>query len=306
MRISLVVVLVLLQFTVMYAGGNIVPAQNEEIIKNPLTIEHSFGADETNLPDEYLLVNPSSLAVNDNGDVIVPDESFLKLYDTAGRPKSMLGGPGEGPGEFSRSPSRAFISETGYITAIASGANVYPRYNIYDPGYNFVEQVNIQYRDVYSKFYEESGLQRIQFRESYWYSPEEFLFAASGQNTTSQIRGTTSTGKVYGTSTIDKTINAWIYQSGSTIQTVISEENSAIAEDGKRGFREEGVAHYGLLRDRRIVYTHAAIHKSIENNIPYYSLFVYSLNSLQKTEIKQPYIQVAFPDSVLILCRSLS
>ena len=281
-------------------------AQGEEIIKNPLTLELSFGADDEKLPAEYLLVNPSFLAVNNNGDIIVPDEYFLKIYDGDGRPKSMLGGQGEGPGEFSRSPRSVFISETGYITSIASGANVYQRYNIYDPVYEFIEQVNIQYSDAHVKFKEEYPRDLNRFYEIYYYSQEDILYKGSGSDRSASAigggggggRAATNTGISAGTQS-RPSVSAMLYQNSQSIQFVLTEENYNKDDSGNSIHPEESGIRFGLLDDRRFAYTNAAKDKSFENNTHYYSLFVYNFADGQKTEIKLSYSQIAFPDSVI-------
>lgn len=286
-------------------------AQNEEIIKNPLTLELSFGADDEKLPAEYLLVNPSFLAVNNNGDIIVPDEYFLKIYDGEGNPKSMLGGQGEGPGEFSRSPRSVFISRTGYITSIASGANVYQRYNFYDPAYEFIEQVNIQYSDAHATFKEEYPRDRNRFYEIYYYSQENILYRGYGSDRSASTVGGSGRGgrATAGSGTADSgagpgaqprpAVSALLYQNSQSIQVILTEENYNKDDSGNSIQSEESGIRFGLLDDRRFAYTHAAKDKSFENNTHYYSLFVYNFADGQKTEIKQQYSQIAFPDSVI-------
>ena len=274
-------------------------SQNIQVfaLSDVLTLELSFGADEKNLPEEYLLAIPSLLTVNNNGDIIVSDEYRLKVYDSTGNPKKILGGPGEGPGEFSRKPSQIQITETGYMSVKVSGANIIQKYNMYAPGYNFIEQKNFQYSDVQEKIYEETARDRIQFRAIYCYSPEEFLFMIRGSNYPASVVNIEETGGAGGRS--EKLIDALVYQDNQTLQNVLIVENPDRTEDGILIRPEEGIVHYGLLQDRRIVYTHAAKYKSFENNTYYYSLFVYDMNTLQKTEIKQPYTQVTIPDSVI-------
>ena len=46
-------------------------------LENVLTLELSFG--DKNLPDEYLLANPYAVVVAKNNDIIVFDESRLKI-----------------------------------------------------------------------------------------------------------------------------------------------------------------------------------------------------------------------------------
>ena len=83
-----------------------------EILSDVLQLELTFG--DKDLPDEYLLARPGGIAVNDNGDILVVDENRVKVYSNNGREKSIIGGPGEGPGYFERYESqseRFFLEE---------------------------------------------------------------------------------------------------------------------------------------------------------------------------------------------------
>jgi len=83
-------------------------------LENVFTLELQFG--DKDVPSEYLLARPYRIAVNDAGDIYVFDELKVKVYDKNGKPKTIFGGKGEGPGEFTSSPITFFISPTGWLT----------------------------------------------------------------------------------------------------------------------------------------------------------------------------------------------
>lgn len=113
-----------------------------------LTFELSFGAED--LPDEYLLAMISIsllvhyvVTVDNENNVYVFDENRLKVYDENGKPKAIIGGPGEGPGEFLPTFfNRAMptVGPNGYITVFNFGLNTF--YNMYGPQHKFVKRVN--------------------------------------------------------------------------------------------------------------------------------------------------------------------
>ena len=85
-----------------------------DILSDVFTFEFEFGAD--NLPDEYLIVRPRTPDANDSNYVFIADESRIKVYDKDGKAKMIIGGPGQGPGEFPSQATNPIISPTGYLT----------------------------------------------------------------------------------------------------------------------------------------------------------------------------------------------
>ena len=112
---------------------------NSEPLTDVLTLELSFG--EEGLPDEYLLVYPSSISPGDNGELYVNDERRIKVYDNNGEPKVILGGPGEGPGEF-RSTFRTYVSSEGNLATPYTG-NLQV-VNIFSKDHTFIKVIDFR------------------------------------------------------------------------------------------------------------------------------------------------------------------
>ncbi len=91
-------------------GGQIASAVpfHRDILTHALTI------DSHDLPDEYQFVNPTGLAVDAAGNVYVTDDSRVKVFDASGEPLTIIGGPGEGPGEFATARNPA-IGPQGHL-----------------------------------------------------------------------------------------------------------------------------------------------------------------------------------------------
>jgi hypothetical protein len=103
-------------------------------VKSPLlTLIGTIGGE--NLPSEYLLVWPGVLKVKDNGDILIPDEYKIKVFDSHLKPKLILGGKGEGPGEYRERPALQ-LAPNGYLTAIDNFSKSY--YTLYDNNYKLV------------------------------------------------------------------------------------------------------------------------------------------------------------------------
>ena len=260
-----------------------------EIIENALTLELSFGADEQKLSVDYLLDRPKFFAVNKEEDVIVSDNQCLKIFDSGGNPKKILGRPGQGPGEYAGTTA-PIITETGYISARFDMRSI--SFNIYAPDYTFVDLINFQFSSLQEKLMEENNWTGIIYG-AHCYSPDEFLMGIYA-NEVSETERTAAVETIDGKAV--SSINALVYQNGENIEYIYAIgypiEKASINQ-------ERGRFHYDLLPDRRIVYTFAAVHKTFENGSWYYSLFVHDLKTLEKVEIKQPYTPVAIPDSVI-------
>ena len=261
-----------------------VDVQTEEMqpLTDVLTFELSFGDEKTIEKDEFLLARPGGMAVNDKEDIFVMDEGRIKVFDKNGKEKIIIGHPGQGPGEFGSSVLPR-ITETGYIFAAVD--NSYRAYNIFDPDYNFVECKNLHYSGLREKLTEEHnwtfGTFAV-FRDAYAYSPEELLFTVSADE---RIEGK-RTNSIY----------AIVFMKDKDVKTIYA---AKFPVEKINIDTEKGRFYYGLLRERRVIYTFAPEHKTFENGKWFYSLFIYDLKTHEQTEIKKAYTPVAIPDSII-------
>jgi len=90
-----------LVITIIYCKGKHSNQQISSYILSESVVTHElvFGAED--LPDEYLLAVPISFVVDNDGNIYVADEEYkIKIYDSKGNGRKIIGGRGEGPGEF--------------------------------------------------------------------------------------------------------------------------------------------------------------------------------------------------------------
>ena len=131
--LHIVFIIVVASVLIPYSAG--AQQTSQKPLENVLTLELQFG--DKDIPDEYLLASPSSrLAINDAGDIYVFDEFKVKVYDKNGKPKTIFGGKGEGPGEF-RGNTISYL----YIPP-AGGLFVYDSqsYSIFSPINKFINK----------------------------------------------------------------------------------------------------------------------------------------------------------------------
>ena len=121
-----------------------------EIITEALSLELTFGADEQNTLDDFLIVGGWEIVVDDSNNVYVLDENRLKVFYPDGSEKVILGGPGQGPGEFLR-PGGLTISPSGFITVTNNGGNSSGSVNYYK-GTQYLSQEKINNRIIASEY----------------------------------------------------------------------------------------------------------------------------------------------------------
>jgi len=125
---------------------SIVNAQQQKELFNPkyFTLIKTYGDGES-LPKEYLLAFPYSFDVDNNNNVYVFDEKKIKVYTPDGNPKAIIGGPGQGPGEFYGSAGGINIGPQGFIKANAqTSSSIGYKYNLYNPLYKFIKIFTIE------------------------------------------------------------------------------------------------------------------------------------------------------------------
>jgi len=55
-------------------------------------LDKVIGGEYSDLTDDYILVSPNNICINQNGDLLVPDEIKIKVFDNNGKPKTIFGG----------------------------------------------------------------------------------------------------------------------------------------------------------------------------------------------------------------------
>ena len=108
----------------------------QEILYNVVEHEWTIGGDNYEFEDEFILAWPFGLAVMDNGDILTVDEDRIKVFDSSGNEKIIVGNPGEGPGEFDRHLyyTQLTVNLSGELTINGSD-----RFYVFSPKYEFVE-----------------------------------------------------------------------------------------------------------------------------------------------------------------------
>ena len=238
-----------------------------DILSDVFTFELEFGAD--NLPDEYLIAQGYwSPDANDSGDVFIADESRIKVYDKDGKAKMIIGGPGQGPGEFPSRVTHPIISPTGYLTV---SENV--GWTIFSPEYKFIKNVRIKRDQRYKNLVWEKGWEGLMFsqRKVYSFDENRHVFGAIVQN------------KIY----------PLIYEDKDTL-IVIAEY-----EDTRKFILLNGDLFWAVPSSDKIYYTHTDYDRSKESGSYKYVLNVFNYADYSKEHFVYEYYPVVIPDSLI-------
>lgn len=144
-----------------------------------ITLELSFGAE--NVPEDYMLVDPGfrALEVNPDGDILVADENWIKVFDSSGNPKALFGGEGDGPGEFRRARD-LYMNPNGYFTVFGGlfGATA----NYFRPDFSYIERVNYMSHQPFRHILEAEELRADRPEAVFCLGEEERLYIIGGQD----------------------------------------------------------------------------------------------------------------------------
>ena len=99
-------------------------------------LELTFGAGD--IDEEYILArpDPDGVGVDAEGNILVVDEDYVKVFDSNGLPKSLLGGTGQGPGRLT-GPRNLWMSPSGYFTVFDRRTA-----NYFRPDHSWFDRVN--------------------------------------------------------------------------------------------------------------------------------------------------------------------
>jgi len=126
-------------------------------------LDKVIGGEYSDLTDDYILVSPNNICINQNGDLLVPDEIKIKVFDNNGKPKTIFGGKGQGPGEFSGTPL-INVGPSGFITAFEFGG-MYAYLTLFSPDFKFIYKKRLMNFNLLDSYLESEGfsLDKLQF-----------------------------------------------------------------------------------------------------------------------------------------------
>ncbi|MFC1554679.1 6-bladed beta-propeller [candidate division KSB1 bacterium] len=239
-------------------------------LENVLKLELTFGDDES--LGEYLLANPVfSPAVDNSGNIYIPDEGKIKVFDSKGSPIKMIGGRGEGPGEF-RSIRGITINEYGLITVKDSD-----KFHLFTPEHEYITRTQFQSNAWHKKIIKEKQFLLRNVQKVFSLDKEKAVFISWYWNLNSNEPKNDFCQIVL-----------ILPDSAQLITEYILQEDIKV---GGYSYRpgELGSFVYDILPGNRIVYSHFYSNKDDNIVDSQYVLNIKELDTGKKTEIHHPY-----------------
>lgn len=242
------------------------------VVENALTLELTIGKGE--VPEDYLLADPTGLVVSDNGDIIVTDENYLKVFNPRGKPKLLLGGKGQGPGEYegARLPT---ISPTGNLAVI----DVLWEYNSYGPELDFIEKYNLRADPAIRNFCKNENMTFNMFQSVYFMDTGHRLIGLFGQ-----IMSVEGKYPVF--------YYVLDFRNGKLRQLVKCHSTAYVKNEnggGSSGNELLGGFHWKFLNDREIIYSATWEDREKSGTTWEYVLHVLELDTQKERELRIPY-----------------
>ena len=248
-------------------------AEMQPPLTDVLMLELSFGDEKTITKDEFLLATPYyGPYVNNDNDIFVPDETRIKVYDGTGKPKKIIGGPGQGPGEFISHIRGITFNDLGIMTVI--GRN---DYHIFSPEYKFIKRLRYRNSDWYNTVIKERGYFMDAVMTVYSLDYDRRIIVPRGR-------------KLY-TEFLEAQVRIIALETPDSVNVITDFTMPEYIEVDRFGSRpaELGVIMFDMLSGNRLVYTYFTANEPDNIQDSKYILHIINLDSGKKTEIFHPY-----------------
>ncbi|MFC1545573.1 hypothetical protein ACFL44_02665 [Gemmatimonadota bacterium] len=245
-----------------------------------LTLETSMEDDPT--LDDYQLVSPDGIGVDEAGNIYVADEYSLKVYEPDGSPLKLIGREGSGPGEFGAVLS-AVVGPSGYIAAM----DVLWDANIYAPDGEFLYRSRYRNEQPFRDHLRASGFTFTMMREVLALDSEHLLIDLFTLN--NMLPGPYVGALELLLATRDTLL---------TVCSCTNYEAIKIGENSSTTAEFQGNLLWSLADDDRLLYTHTSIDRVAEGTDPRYHLIVLHLNDMSTDTLAIPWTPEAIPPAV--------
>ncbi|MFC1553105.1 hypothetical protein ACFL7D_00585 [candidate division KSB1 bacterium] len=136
---------------------------NSQSDRQLVSLIGTIGGDDTSVPSEFILARPVIPVIKKNGDILIPDECKIKIFDASLKPKKIIGGLGQGPGEFEFNPTLR-LSSRGFLTANENAMST--NYSLFDDNYKFMFEKKFQANQYLNSFLRNKGIEGIRLSPS--------------------------------------------------------------------------------------------------------------------------------------------
>ncbi|MFC1732367.1 6-bladed beta-propeller [candidate division KSB1 bacterium] len=282
MRITLVIVVIVIFALNCSNEGNEESGSLQEPIENVLTLQLSIGLDEDD--EDFLLVQPVGICVNDSDYVFVTDENRIKIYDREGKGHTILGGSGQGPGEFTQIGDIT-INNSGIISATDFRTEAI---NVFDGNFSFDKRISFQTKKGIKELQAEKKLLTMNIGKVFYLNDEEQFIRVMGLLPPVEPYFIVPSLLLYDNQ--DTVIELLYYEPKNVVRI----------NNGMGTIPFHGRFYSELLPDNSIIYTNSEIDNRINDDKHEYIIHLFSPETLNETEIIHEYVPEVIHDSVKV------
>ena len=269
---------ILFLFTYCTSDNVVSEIESPPPLENVLTLELSFGDEKTIVKDEFLLATPKYIVINYNGDIYVlegeEDKAKIKVFDENGSEKLILGGYGQGPGEYT-TPANPIVSRDGFLTVID---NIY-RYNIYSPDFKFLNSVRWSNDQLFNNY-----LNKNNFRLTSMLHQMKVHSINESERIMSLMTSNISLEDKF------PYYDVLFYEGPDSLIEIARYNNKIANLFLSAPFR--GDLLWDVTFDNKVIYTHPGFDIKNDRNDFYYVLNIFSFEDFSKSQIIHKYIHV--------------
>ena len=270
-----------------------------------LTLELSFGDENTITKDEFLIAltvsstpNPTThggiIAVNDSNEIFVVDENRIKVYDNNGKPKTIIGHPGQGPGEFEdgRTPT---ITQKGFLS-VMNGSYV----NFFGPNLKFIESKNLEIYPPIRNFRYDKGMQ-ISFnpRMVYKFNEKQNIFYFDTIKEEKESKETyKGDGLIYFDPDTLFEIASYYSKKDERGLKTIPPVREGFVIIGAKYENPNSETMFDILPGNRIIYSNSVYDCVMGEKESHYILNIFDLDTFEYSQIVRPFNPVKISESL--------
>ncbi|KPK96174.1 hypothetical protein AMJ80_01480 [bacterium SM23_31] len=254
-----------------------------EPLTDVLTLELSFGADDEKLKSEFLLVAPEDIDVDNEDNIYVLDEDKIKVFDKNGVEKTIFGGHGQGPGEFTY-PKKLSINSEGLLTVLDQD-----KINIFSADNKFIKRNRPRFEQLYINYIKEKALLNFKIQSVYSLNETERILSLTPAK---ELKGTLDLVTAY----------SLVYEKSDTLIELvqyapdnikgISDKMVIGVEPNKRMFYTPDPWYHlivTMLSNKHVAYSHSVYDIINDGKEFRYIIHVVNLENLQKSQISHAF-----------------
>lgn len=236
------------------------------------TLETSF--DWTDVPEDFILARPGGIAIDMNGEILILDEDYIKVFDINGVPKRLMGGPGEGPGEF-QSVRILWCSPDGYYT-VFGGTFGYTAH-FFRPDHTYINRVNYMSYRPFQEIMHAQDLRPSRPEVVYNLGEHDRVYSIDSQHID---RNRPGYKKVF-----------LFHESPDSLSLIAEYQQTNYVRSERSGMSMPFLGRLLVvaLSRGRIAYSHTWLDKAIGEESSTYTIVIYDTGTRQKTTIVHPF-----------------